>query len=62
MKRRVMTLDEVRKEFEYFPNQFDGCGICAIVSVTDMGFCRDGVTRWYKFTDASGNPAIYFKR
>lgn len=61
MKRRIMTLDEVRKEFEYFPNQFDGCGICAIVEVENMGFCRDGVTRWYTFTDANGNPAIYFK-
>lgn len=61
MKRRVMTLEEIRKEFEYFPHEYDNDGICAIVSVEDMGFCKDGITRWYTFTDINGRPAIYFK-
>jgi hypothetical protein len=28
----------------------------------EMGFCRDGVTRWYAFEDFKGRPCIYFKR
>lgn len=61
MKRRVVTLDEVR---EYVRNTYGECemdaGICALVDVDDMGFCRDNVTRWYKFT-LNEVPCIYFK-
>lgn len=54
-------MDEVR---EYVRNTYGECemdaGICALVDVDDMGFCRDNVTRWYKFT-LNEVPCIYFK-
>lgn len=61
-KRRIMKLDEIRKISAYFQNTYNmSAGICALVDVENMGFCKDGVTRWYHFTDENGNPAIYFK-
>lgn len=61
-KRVVMTLDEIRAESGYFFETHDmNAGICALVDVHNMGFCKDGVTRWYTFTNAYGKPAIYFK-
>lgn len=62
MKRRKMTIDEVRAESGYFQDTQDMfAGICALVDVENMGFCKDGVTRWYHFTDENGNPAVYYK-
>lgn len=62
MKRRVMKLDEIRSESNYFQETHDmSAGICALVDIENMGFCKDGVTRWYTFADENGNPAIYFK-
>lgn len=62
MKRRKMTLDEIRKESTYFASTGDmTAGIMALVAVENSGWCRDGVTRWYHFTDESGNPAVYYK-
>ena len=62
MKRRKMTLEEIREESSYFAETKDMCaGICALVDVENMGFCKDGVTRWYHFTDENGNPAVYYK-
>jgi hypothetical protein len=26
-----------------------------------MGFCKDGTTRWYHFTNANGEKCIYYK-
>ena len=62
MTRRKMTIDEVRAESTYFFETNDmNAGICALVDVENMGFCKDGVTRWYHFTDENGNPAVYYK-
>lgn len=62
MARRKMTIDEIREESSYFAQTGDmSAGICALVDVEDMGFCKDGVTRWYHFTDAEGSPAVYYK-
>lgn len=62
MKRRVMTIEEVRRESTIFQATQDySIGICGLVDVENMGFCKDGVTRYYMFTDEDGNPAIYFK-
>ena len=62
MKRRVMSINEIRKESIYFQMTQDlSVGICALVDVENMGFCKDGVTRWYHFTDEEGNPAVYYK-
>lgn len=63
MKRRVMTLDEIRAESIYFMMTEDySAGIMALVEVENMGYCKDGKTRWYHFTDGNGVPAIYYKR
>ena len=62
MKRIVMSIIEIRKESIYFQMTEDlSAGICALVDVENMGFCKDGVTRWYHFTDEEGNPAVYYK-
>ncbi len=61
-KRRKMTIDEIREESSYFAQTGDlNAGICALVDVENMGFCKDGVTRWYHFIDSEGNPAVYYK-
>ena len=65
MKRRVMTLSEIREEqkdyFECMGEDVNTLGIMALVSVENMGWCKDGVTRWYHFDDENGNPAVYYK-
>lgn len=62
MKRRKMTIEEIRDESTYFLQSNDlSAGICALVDVENMGFCKDGVTRWYHFTDSNGNLAVYYK-
>ena len=33
-----------------------------LVDVQDMGFCRDGATRYYLFERADGKPAVWFRR
>lgn len=46
MKRRKMTLEEIREESSYFAETNDMyAGVCALVEVENMGFCKDGVTR-----------------
>lgn len=62
MKRVKMTLDEIRKESTYFLMTRDmTAGITALVDIENMGFCKDGVTRWYHFTNEDGQPAVYYK-
>lgn len=62
MKRIKMTLDQIRAESSYFAMTHDTtAGICALVDVENMGWCKDGVTRWYHFTNADGQPAVYYK-
>ena len=43
------------------PYLSDNPGICACYDVENMGFCRDGVTRWYHFTSVDGKPAYTLK-
>ena len=62
MKTRFMKLDEIRKISSYFQETHDmSAGIGALVDVENIGFCKDGVTRFYMFNDENRNPAIYFK-
>lgn len=62
MKRVVMTLDEIREESTYYAmTNDDEAGIMALVDVENMGFCKDGKTRWYHFTNEAGEPAVYYK-
>lgn len=62
MKRVKMTLDQIRAESSYYLKTADKtAGIMALVDVENMGFCKDGETRWYHFTNAAGEPAVYYK-
>lgn len=62
MKRRVMTIDQIREESSYYQMTHDNdAGIMALVDVENMGWCKDGRTRWYHFTDENGEPAVYYK-
>ena len=63
MKRVRMTLDEIRAESTYYLETHNkSAGICALVDVENMGFCKDGKTRWYHFTSVDGVPAYTLKR
>ncbi len=64
VSRKVVTLPEVRNyvaqfdaPFAYNPNN----GIAALVSISNMGYCKDGVTKWYTF-NLDNVPCIFFKR
>lgn len=57
MKRRVVTPDEIRQ----YTGDFDQThGIMAMIDVENMGFCRDGVTRWYHF-EMDGVPCVWYR-
>ncbi len=59
MKRKVMTLDEIRAES--YLEDANELGICALVDVENMGFCDGDQTRWYHFKNAAGEDCIYYK-
>ena len=59
MARKVMTLDQIRAES--YLEDANELGICALVDVENMGFCKDQTTRWYMFKNADGEDCIYFK-
>lgn len=63
MEKRIrMTIDQIRAESSYYQDTHDEtAGICALVDVENMGWCRDGKTRWYHFINEDGNPAVYYK-
>ena len=62
MKRVKMTIEQIREESTYYQMTHDDeAGIMALVDVENMGFCKDGVTRWYHFTNEDGEPAVYYK-
>lgn len=65
MKRVKMTIEQIRDEqryyFESIGEDVNRLGIMALVDVENMGWCKDGVTRWYFFTNEDGNPAVYYK-
>lgn len=63
--RVIMTLDEIRNEqrdyFAAMGENVNRLGICALVDVENMGFCKDRKTRWYFFDNEKGEKAVYFK-
>lgn len=59
--RKEVTIDEIRQfAKESGVDNADELGVTALVEVEDMGFCSDGVTRWYVF-DMDGSPCVYYK-
>ena len=62
MARVKMTIEQIRQESTiYLQTKDNTLGICALVDVENMGFCKDGKTRWYHFTNDAGQPAVYYK-
>ena len=69
MSRKYMSIDQIRKEaidrgIELSLDDretVEDLGICALVDVENMGFCKDDVTRWYHFTNNAGEACIYIK-
>ena len=62
MARVRMSLDEIRAEAkEHGIDDVDNLGIMALVDVEDMGWCKDGVTRYYLFVNDKGQDAIYYQ-
>lgn len=64
MKRKYVLIEQAiawgkEQRAPYFDND-DDVGICAVVDVSDMGYCKDGVTRWYHF-DMDGVPCYTLK-
>lgn len=59
MKRKVMTLAEIRAES--YLEDADKLGICALVDVENMGFCDGDQVRWYHFQNAAGEDCVYCK-
>ena len=59
MKRKYVPIERAiawgKEQCAPFFDNDEGAGICTVVAVTDMGYCRDGVTRWYHF-DMDGVP------
>lgn len=63
MKRVYIPIREALKQAkEINPMLGTKDGLCACYDIEDMGFCKDGVTRWYHFIAVDGKPAYTFKR
>ncbi len=61
MKRRKVTIEAIREYAkERGMENVEQYGIMALVDVYNMGWCKDGVTRWYHFY-MDGIPCVYFK-
>ena len=54
----TVALRQAREEYGFTEND----GMCACYEVENMGFCKDGVTRWYHFESVEGVPAYTLKR
>lgn len=59
MKRKYVPIDEAIAWGKEFYGITEDCGICAAVTVTNMGYCANGAT-WYWF-DMDGVPCYTLK-
>ena len=62
MKRTFIPLWKALKDAREIYGYPKDWGIMACYSVENMGFCKDGKTRWYHFTSVDGVPAYTLKR
>ena len=53
------ALKEARENNPYLTMQD---GICACYDIENMGYCKDGKSRWYHFTGVDGILAYTVKR
>ena len=61
MKRVYIPLSKALKDAHEMYGNPDDYGIMACYEVENMGFCKDGKTRWYHFRSVDGVPAYTFK-
>lgn len=62
MKRVFIPLWKALKEAREVDDRLTKSdGICACYDVENMGFCKDGKTKWYHFTSVDGVPAYTLK-
>lgn len=62
MKRTFIPMWKALKEAREAYGYPENYGICACYEIENMGFCKDGITRWYQFTSVDGKPAYTVKR
>ena len=61
MKRIYIPIWKALKDARDMLGYPDSYGIMACYEIENMGFCKDGKTRWYHFTTVDGVPAYTLK-
>lgn len=62
MNRKFIPLEKALKEARLaYPEMPQNAGIACYYAIENMGFCRDGKTRWYHFESVDGEPAFTLK-
>ena len=61
MKRIFIPLRKALKDAHEMYGYPDDYGIMACYEIENMGFCKDGRTRWYHFISVDGVPAYTLK-
>ena len=61
MKRIFIPLWKALKDAREMYGYPDDWGLMACYDVENMGFCKDGETRWYHFTSSDGVPVYTLK-
>ena len=61
MKRIFIPLRKALKDAHEMYGYPDDYGITACYEIENMGFCKDGRTRWYQFISVDGVPAYTLK-
>lgn len=63
MKRKYKPITLALKEArDCNPQLTENDGMFACYEVENMGWCKDGVTRWYHFTSINGEKCYTLKR
>ena len=61
MKRIYIPMQEALRDARKMHGYPDDWGMCACYDVDDLGYCKDGKTKWYHFTSVDGVPAFTLK-
>lgn len=63
MEKRIYKpiMQALREAREDDPTLTESDGMMACYDVENMGFCKDGVTKWYQFRDINGVPCYTLK-
>lgn len=61
MKRQYIPIQKALEEAIEIYGYDSTDGICVCYEIENMGFCKDGITRWYHFTSVDGVKAYTLK-